>query len=237
MVRSLWFIHLKTAVYFYEIYRTQIEACDVQIEQCLSAFVDRVNVSESPLPKPKRSGKPSTNAPSFDLRTHLYRISGVDFTRINGMGVLTVQTLLSELGLDPTRFPPVKHFTSWLGLCPGSRITGGKVKSSHTRHVVNRSANALRMAAQSLSKSPTALGAFYRRTRARLGPAKATTATAHKLARIFYRLWITGGEYTDPGADYYEQNYRQRAVKNLTKKAQQLGFNLVAQTAAGGSVS
>lgn len=228
---------LQQELYLYEIYRTQVEACDVHIEHCLSAFVDKVDVSESPLPKPKRAGKPSTNAPCFDLRTHLYRISGVDFTRIDGLGVLTVQTLLSEVGLDPKRFPTVKHFTSWLGLCPGSRITGGKVKSSQTRHVVNRAANALRMAAQSLSKSATALGAFYRRTRARLEPPKATTATAHKLARIFDHLWTTGVEYIDAGADYYEQNYRERVVKNLKKKAQQLGFDLVAQTASGESVS
>lgn len=228
---------LQQELYLYEIYRTQIEACDVQIEECLKAFADKVNVSDSPLPKPKRAGKPSTNAPNFDLRTHLYRISGVDFTRIDGIGVLTVQTLLSEIGLDPRRFPSVKHFTSWLGLCPGSRITGGKVKSSQTRHVVNRAANALRMAAQSLSKSPTALGAFYRRTRARLGPAKAITATAHKLARIFYHIWSTGGEYKDPGANYYEQHYREQVVKSLKKKAQALGFDLVTQPSVTEMVS
>lgn len=228
---------LQQELYLYEIYRTQIEACDVQIEECLKAFADKVNVSSSPLPRPKRIGKPSTNAPSFDLRTHLYRISGVDFTRIDGIGVLTVQTLLSEIGLDPRRFPSVKHFTSWLGLCPGSQITGGKVKSSRTRHVVNRAANALRMAAQSLSKSPTALGAFYRRTRSRLGPAKAITATAHKLARIFYHIWSTGGEYKDPGANYYEQHYQEQVVKSLKKKAQALGFDLVTQSSVTEMVS
>lgn len=100
------------------------------------------------------------------LLTYLYRISGVDFTQIDGLGVLTVQTILSEVGLDPSRFPTVKHFTSWLGLCPGSRIRGGKVKSARTLCVINRAANAFRMAAQTAGRSHSALGAFYRRLRA-----------------------------------------------------------------------
>ncbi|MGV2829261.1 IS110 family transposase [Myxosarcina sp. GI1(2024)] len=95
------------------------------------------------MPQPKRRGKKQpANDPQFDLGTYLYRLSGVDFTQVDGIGALTVLVLLSELGLDSSRFPTVKHFTSWLGLCPGSRITGGKVKSSQTRHVVNRAANA-----------------------------------------------------------------------------------------------
>ena len=118
---------LQQELQLYEFYQTQIAAIDIQIEQCLASFLDKVDVLSNPLPKPKRRGKKQPgNAPQFDLRTHLYRISGVDFTQIDGLGVLTVLTLLSELGLDPSRFPTVKHFTSWLGLCPGSRITGGK---------------------------------------------------------------------------------------------------------------
>lgn len=125
---------LQQELQLYEVYQAQIATCDVQIEQCLAKFEDIVDVQLSPLPKPKRRGKKQPgNAPQFDLRTHLYRISGVDFTRIDGFGTLTVLTLLSELGLDPSRFPTEKHFASWLGLCPGSRITGGKVKSSKTR--------------------------------------------------------------------------------------------------------
>ena len=141
--------------------------------------------------------------------------------------MLTVQTILSEVGLDPSRFPSVKHFTSWLGLCPGSRITGGKMLSSKTRKVVNRAAKAFRMAAQSLANSQTALGAFYRRIRNRLGPPKAITATAHKLARLFYRLWTTGEAYVDVGADAYDQQYQHRVLKNLKRRAQQMGFELV----------
>ncbi len=138
--------------------------------------------------------------------------------------------LSSSAVSDPTHFPSVKHFCSWLGLCPGSRITGGKVKSSQTRKVVNRASNAFYVAAQSLSRSRSALGAFYRRLRSRLGAPKAITAAAHKLARMFYRLWTTGQPYSDPGADYYEQQYRERMVNNLKKKALSLGFELIAQS-------
>ena len=229
---------LRQELLLYRMYRDQIAECDKQIEACLSQFEDRVDIEHNPLPKPKvRRRKPTGNAPSFDLRTYLYRITGVDFTRVDGFDVLTVQTLLSEVGLDPSRFPSVKHFTSWLGLCPGSRITGGKVKSSQTRKVVNRAAKALRIAAQSAGRSRTALGAFYRRLRARLGAPKAITATAHKLARIFYRLWTTGGEYYDLGADYYEERYRQRVIANLRKTAKSFGFELTPQSVGPDCVS
>lgn len=216
---------LQQEVHLYDIYREQIQQCDQQIEQCLSQFESRPE-SDEPLPPRPQGRKPSRSAPAFDLRAHLYRISGVDFTQIDGLEALSVQTILSEVGLDPTRFPSVKHFVSWLGLCPGSRISGGKVLSSKTRKVNNRAATAFRIAAHSLANSHTALGAFYRRIRSRLGPPKAITATAHKLARIFYRLWVTGERYEDPGVDYYEQQYQQRVLKNLEKRASQLGFQL-----------
>ena len=219
---------LQQELNLYNTYQQKIGACDAELERTLSEFVDQLNPEIEPLPKPKRRGKKQPgNAPDFDLRTHLYRISGVDFTQMPGMGALTVLVILSEIGLDPSRFPTVKHFTSWLGLCPGSRITGGKVKSSKTRQVVNRAANAFRMAAQCLIRSQSALGAFYRRMRARLGAPKAITAAAHKLARIFYKLWKQGEHYVDPGVDAYEKKYRERALKNLQRKAQALGCNLV----------
>ena len=221
---------LQQELQLYDVYQTQIAACDRQIQECLAQFSDKVNLNESPLPQSKHPRhKPQGNEPAFDLRTHLYRISGVDFTGIDGLGVLTVQTIISEVGLDPKRFPSVKHFTSWLGLCPCNRITGGKVKSSQTRLVVNPAANAFRMAAQTAGKSNSALGAFYRRLRSRLGTPKAITATAHKLARIFYRLWTSGGNYQDSGMDYYEQRYQERVINNLQKKALAFGFELVPQ--------
>ena len=177
---------LQQELQLYEFYQAQILAVDAQIEQCLASFTSKVDVTQKPLTKPKRRGKKQPgNAPQFDLRTHLYRISGVDFTQIDGCGALTILILLSELGLDPSRFPTVKHFTSWLGLCPGSRVTGGKVKSSKTRRVVNRAANAFRMAAQTLCRSHSALGAYYRRMQRRLSAPKAITATAHKERTYF----------------------------------------------------
>ncbi len=217
---------LQQELALYEAYQVQLAACDAQIEQCLSTFE---SPSELPLPatsSPRR--KPQDNQPAFDLQTHLERISGVDFTQIDGMGALTAQTILSEIGLDASRFPSVKHFTSWLGLCPGSCITGGKVKNSRTRRVVNRAANAFRLAAVAAGKTRSALGAFYRRLRTRLGTPKAITATAHKLARIFYRLWSSGGTYDDPGVHYYEQRYHEQIIKGLQRKAQAMGFDLVA---------
>lgn len=217
---------LQQELQLYDMYQTQIAACDQQIQQCLAEFEPKVEGIEPPAQSKRH--KPQGNQPAFDLRADLYQMSGVDFTQIDGMGVLTVQTILSEVGLDPSRFPSVKHFTSWLGLCPGSRITGGKVKSSATRRVVNRAANAFRLAACSAGKSQSALGAFYRRLRARLGAPKAITATAHKIARIFYHLWTAGEGYVDPGAAYYEQRYRERTLKHLQKRAQDLGMELVA---------
>jgi Transposase IS116/IS110/IS902 family len=122
--------------------------------------------------------KPSRNAPNCDLRSHLYRISGVDFTQIDGLEALTVQAIIAEVGLDATRFPTSKHFTSWLGICPGSKISGGKILSSKTRKVVNRASNSFRIAAQSLAHSQTALGGFYRRIRSHSGAPIAITAIA-----------------------------------------------------------
>jgi hypothetical protein len=217
---------LQQELELYEFYQRQIAAIDGQIEQCLSQFPA---VTEEPVPDSPKKRRRRPTHPPFDLHAHLYRITGVDFTTIDGLDVVTVQTIISEVGLDPSKFKTVKHFTSWLGLCPGCRITGGKVKSSQTRPVVNRAATAFRLAAQALTRSHSALGAFYRRIRARAGAPKAITATAHKIARLFYALWTTKESYLDKGADYYEQQYRERVVKNLAQKAQSLGFELVPQ--------
>ena len=237
---------LQQELTLYDTYQEQIRVIDREIEKCLENFESKTEESPPPRKGQKRK-KPPGNEPHFNLHEHLFRISGVDFTQIDGLNILTVHTILSEVGLDPSRFPTVKHFCSWLGLSPGSKITGGKVKSSQTRKVVNRAANAFRLAAQSLNRSRSALGAFYRRLRGRLGAPKAITATAHKavrprwgfpsmgtrtktLARMFYQLWTTRQAYSDPGADYYEEQYRERIVNNLKKKALSLGFELVPQS-------
>jgi transposase len=219
---------LKQAVELYDFYHRQIEACDREIERYLHTFEAKVDPVQNPLPKQKR--KKEMRYQSFvDLRTELYRVSGIDFTQIPGLDVVTVQTILSEIGLDPGKFPTEKRFASWLGLCPNNRITGGQVKSTKTRKTANRAANAFRMASQSLANSNTGLGGFYRRIRARLGAPKAITATAHKLARIFYRMWTTGQSYTDLGSDYYENRYKERVLRNITRRARELGYDAVLQ--------
>jgi transposase len=219
---------LRQELALYRTFVSQIAECDQQIEQWLQRFEDK-SQGQAPLPPRPKHKRPSRHAPKFDLRTQLYRISGVDFTAIDGLEALSVQTILSEVGLDWSRFPSFKQFSSWLGLSPGSRISGGKVLSSQTRRVINRAATAFRLAAQSVSRSQSAIGAYYRRMRTRLGAPKAITATAHKIARIFYHLWRTKEPYVDSGAAYYEEKYRQRTLDSLKRKAKQLGFDLIPQ--------
>jgi len=154
-------------------------------------------------------------------------MTGVDLTQIDGIETMTAQTIISECGFDMSRFATEKHFTSWLGLCPNNRITGGKVKKSRTRKVQNRVARALRLAAQSLHRSKSALGAFYRRMRSRLGAPKAITATAHKIAKLVYRMLKYGCDYVDSGQLYYEKQYRQRVLKNLTRRAREMGYGII----------
>lgn len=225
---------LKQELSLYDTYRDQMSQCDREIEQYLKQFEDKIDEDDLAAASSTRRRKPKGNTPKFDLHTHLYRISGVDFTQIAGLDTLSVLNIISEVGLDPTRFPSVKNFCSWLGLSPGSNITGGKVKNTKTRKVVNRAANAFRLAAQSLHHSNSALGAYYRRLKSRLGPAKAITATAHKLARMFYSLWRNGGSYVDPGVDAYEKQYQERVMNNLQRRAKTLGCKLVPLTSEGG---
>jgi transposase len=229
---------LQQAVELYDVYQEKIQACDRQIEHYLTHLDSKIDLTCNPLPaSTKRNKTPKGNTPHFDLRTHLYRISGADFTQIDGLDVVSVHTILSEVGLDPTAFPTEKHFSSWLGLSPNNRITGGKIKSSKTRKVINRAANAFRMAAQSLTHSSSALGGYYRRMSARLDGPQAITATAHKLARIFYHLWKNGGTYHDPGVLYYEQKYKQRVINNMIRKGKQLGFQINIELLNGLQVS
>ena len=152
---------------------------------------------------------------------------GVDLTRIDGIDVTTALVVLSEIGTDMSKFPSDKHFASWLGLCPGTKITGGKIMSTKTKRCANRAAQALRLAAGALRTSQSALGAYYRRMCARMDKGKAVTAAAHKLARLIYTMLTKGQEYTDQGQAYYEERYRQRVLHNLNRRAQQLGMALV----------
>jgi len=205
--------------------------CDTEIEKLYAAFEPRLDVSEKPLkPRKRKRNKPEKNAPDFNLRLYLYQWAGVDLTQIDGLNAVTIQKVLTETGVDMSPWPTVKHFTSWLSLCPHNDKTAGKVIKSRTKKTQNRAAAALRMAAQSLVHSKSALGAYHRRMRAKLGKPEAVTATAHKLARIIYAMLKNQTEYVDPGQDYYEEQAPQRAIKSLKRKAKKLGFELVPNT-------
>jgi transposase len=154
-------------------------------------------------------------------------MTGVDLTQIDGIDALTALKVISEIGLDMTRWPTGKHFASWLGLCPGNKLSGGKRYRMRSKPTANRAASALRLAAQGLVNSHSALGAYYRRMRARLGAPKAITATAHKLARLVYSMLRYGTAYVDAGQQAYEQKYRDRVLTNLQRKARVLGYQLV----------
>jgi transposase len=213
---------LKSAYELYHVYEAKIAACDEQLAGELARLPDRVDVQARPLPA-KVKGKKIDEA----LRLGLYLKLGVDLTAVESIGPLVALTVLTEVGPDLSRFKTEKHFTSWLGLCPNNRISGGKVLSSRTRRVVNRLSDVLRLAATALECSQSALGAYYRRMKAKLGAAEGVTATAHKLARIIYRLLKYGEAYVREGMEEYERKYQERKLKSLKRTATSLGFELV----------
>ena len=218
---------LKQALAQYDFYLQQIEECDAQMEAMYAALPPSDSEAPgSPPPKPK-AGKRRKNQAHFDLATSLYRTVGIDLTAVDGLDALTVQGIITEIGIEVSAWPTVKHFTSWLCLAPYNDISGGKVLRSRTKKTQNRANLAFRLAAQSLSRSQSALGAFYRRMKAKHGPAKATTATAHKLARIVYFMLKNRTAYVDPGVTYYEQQYRDRTIRSLRRRAAALGMELV----------
>ncbi len=213
---------LKQALDAFDFCGSQLAECDAQIQAQLQAL----HVREDEPAKGKKRGR-ARNAPKFDLRTQLFQMCGVDLTRIDGIDVTTALVVVSEVGADMGKFPSDKHFASWLGLCPGTKITGGKVMSGKTKRCANRAAQALRLAAAALRSSQSALGAYYRRLCARMDKPKAVTAAAHKLARLIYAMLTHGQEYTDRGQDYFEERYRQRVLHNLAQKAKAMGMQLV----------
>jgi len=215
---------LQTAFDLYQIYGQKIHLCD---QQALAQMAQLPTQESKPLTERKAGRKPIHDmVAGTDLRAELHRWAGVDLTAIEGFGVLTAEIILGEIGTDMSRWPSEKHFTSWLGLCPDNRISGGQVLSSHTRHVINHVSDALRRAAVTLQNSKTALGAFYRRMRGRLGAASAITATAHKLARLVYRLLKHGELYVQQGLEDYEKKYRERILHHLKKTAATFGLEL-----------
>lgn len=219
---------LRQAVETYDFLLDQIRVCDQQIERVLGTLAERRPQQQSPIPKPRSKRKPRSSEPAFDIRSPLYRLTGCDLSQINGLGPHTILKIVAEIGPDVSPWPTEKHFTSWLHLAPGNNITGGKRRRSKKQPAANRVAQCLRVAAMSLGRTQTALGAFYRRLASRLGVLKATTATARKLAIMVYRMLKHGASYVDPGAKAYEQRYQQRVLKNLSRRAQSLGYQLVA---------
>jgi transposase len=222
---------LAQAVALYDIYHQQIAECDRRIEVYLGTFAEPHERQPQPAPRPRQS-KRKRNQPGFEVRGALPRITGVDLTAIEGIDDTTALILVSEIGFDMSRWPTVKHFASWLGLCPHQRVSGGKVLSRRTKLCANRAATALRLAASCLHHSQSALGAFFRRMKARLGTPKAITATAHKLARLVYTMLKHGTAYVAQGMADYEQRYQERVLQHLTRRAKTLGYALV-RTAEG----
>ena len=220
---------LKQSLEFYDFYTKQIEDCDMEIEHTYSLI--RPNWGQSfhelqALPEVKRNSH-SKNAPKeVQVRKHLKRISGVDITAVHGVSASLAQTIVIEVGTDMGKFPNEKHFCSWLGLAPKNEISGGKVLKNKTLKTKNRAGQAFRMAAGSVMRADCAFGAFYRRQKARLGPAQAAVATAHLIARVVYRMLKYKVEYEPLSMAEYEQHYREQQIKYLQKKAAKFGFHL-----------
>lgn len=218
---------LQQALELYDIYEAQMRACDDELE-AMYGTLDTVDSDIEP-PKPK-SGKRRKNQANFDVASELHRITGVDLTQIDGIDALTAQKVIAEIGWDMSKWRTVKQFTAWLRIAPRNAISGGKILKQSSNKTQNPATQALRVAAQSLARSNSDLGAFYRRIRARHGARQAVAATAHKLARIIYTMLKNHTSYVDPGPDYYEQRYRDRTIRNLEQRATRLGLQLVPAT-------
>jgi transposase len=233
---------LKQVVEGYDFYQRQMEACDQELQRYLAVLPDRrrestaLGVDAAPTKRSKKGRRSQAerksktrrkNQPGFDLQAELHRTFGVDLTRIDGIDIMTGQVILSEVGPDLSDFPDEDHFASWLELAPRRNITGGKVISQKSRESRNRVANALRMAAESLSRSDSYLGARYRRLRGHKEGKKAVKAMARYLACLVYRLLTKGQDYVDRGAAYFEKKRTEREIVGLQRKAAEHGMRLV----------
>lgn len=220
---------LKQSLEMYDFYTKQIEACDAEIERTYALTRPDWKADDLPPLPPKKRQSHSKNAPPNPegIRQHLKRISGVDISVVDGFGVSLAQTVIMEIGTDMSKFPDEKHFCSWLGLAPKHEISGAKVLKNKTLKTKNRAGQAFRMAAQSVKQADCVFGALYRRLKARLGPAQATVATAHALARVVYRMLKYQVEYEPLSVNEYEKKYKEQQIKYMTKKAAKLGFQLV----------
>ncbi|GBE73994.1 hypothetical protein myaer87_12210 [Microcystis aeruginosa NIES-87] len=222
---------LRQTVELYDLYTEKLRACDGEIERQLACFDPKIDINEQPLPPATRPPaiRPKNDPPS-DIRPALYQMAGVDLTQIDGLNILSIQSILSEIGTDMSKWPTVKHFTSWLGLCPQNQKTGGKIIRTRTKKTDSRANLAFRQAAASLGRSQTALGSFYRRMKTKLGTPKAVVATAHKLARIVYHMLKYQVSFSAIPPEQEDERYRQRLLHNLQRKAQKLGAKLILET-------
>jgi transposase len=220
-----------------------MEECDQRLKMLLSALPQRdiapdahpeVSPEEAAQTRKQKRKKPRPdgNAPQFNLAAELERICGVDLTSIDGVDIMTAQTIVAELGTDFSHWRSEAHFASWLGLTPSRDISGGKVVRQEARKVKNPVAAALRMAASSLIRSDSYLGARYRSLRTRLGAPKAIKAMARHLACLVYRMFTNGKAWVDRGAHHFEQNRNERDILLLKRKASALGFQVVQMAAA-----
>ena len=216
---------LTQSLELYDFYHAKVAECDRKLEAAIAALTVRAADDVPALPKARTKGK-QVNAPTFDVRAALYGVLGTDLTQIHGLGPALALKLVGECGTDLRAWPSAKHFTSWLCLAPGNKISGGKLLSSRTRRSSSRAAALLRLAATTIGRSDTALGAFYRRLSSRIGKQKAVTATARKIAVLFYNTLRFGMSYHDPGAAAYEERHRTRVLANLQRRAKTLGFTL-----------
>jgi transposase len=228
---------LEQALALYDVYHEKVSACDARIEAVMKDLsIDRSH--DAAVLTPSRRRTDQMNGLAFDVRSALFALLGKDITKIDGFGPYLSLKLVAECGDDLSAWPSVKHFTSWLGLAPNNKISGGKVLSARTKRSGSRAAALLRLAAVTVGRTDTALGAFYRRLSARIGKAKAVTATARKIAVLFYNAVRHGMEYVDPGASFYETRYRKRVVDNLHRRAKTFGFVLQpVEAASSGAVS
>lgn len=218
---------LRQAVEAFDFYTSQLAHCDAELNRHYACFEPHVDIIEEPLPdKPQRR---QGNQPDFDLRAHLYLTSGVDLTAVDGIDVLLAQDIIAEVGTDMSPWKSAKHFASWLGLSPNNRSSAGKIKSRQTKKTKSRANKAFRLAAQSVSRSQSAFGAFFRRIKAKHGAPVAITATAHKIARTVYHMLKHRTPYIDLGAEAYNEQQKQRSLRHLQRQAKRLGMVLVPQ--------
>lgn len=213
----------------YKSLQEKIGECDQELEQRMNKMEQKADPELlEPCPRNKRA---HGNIPeNFDLRKEQYRVTGVDLAKVDGINVLTAQTILAEVGSDMKPWETESHFVSWLNLAPRNRVSGGKVIGRDKRKVVNRAGQALRQGASTLLRSQTYLGSQYRRLRTKLGAPKAIKAMANRLARIVYRLLKFGQQYVDKGSEAYDQKYREQQVQMLTRRAAELGMQVVHST-------